>query len=517
MTATKTIIDPLTRIEGHLKIETRIENGVVSEARVSGELFRGIEKAMIGYDARAARHITQRVCGLCQYAHAEAAALALEDAMGIKPNANGQLLRNLVIGASQVQDYLLHFYQLSVLDFIDVAAVRKYRGSDPGLTTLRNWVENELKSERIFPLTPFSPGYQPDLSDDREFNLSVVRNYLESFPVMASLHKMAALFGGKSPHPVAIEAGGVTTRPTVGSLAQYRTLLKQVERFIQTKYRADVLAVCRAFPAYFKEGRGYGNFLSFPSFPGADGSNHYFAGGAIMGEERNLLDLGAITEDHTYSYYSNDPGAGIKPLELDRLNPVDWEEFQRQKGKRDGKYSWNRAPRYQGHVMEVGPVARVVNTYRSGCNPALNALVDGLNRDLDITLTDYNSVMGRHLSRYVLTSLLIGRLREQLEEVRPGQLGFTEKEVPKDAAGTGVTEATRGALGHWLETDGHGLIKNYEMVVPSTWNLGPRDADGQPGAVEKMLIGTRIVDQQNPIELARIVRSVDPCVACSVH
>lgn len=517
MTVTKTIIDPLTRVEGHLKIETRVEDGLVSEARTAGELFRGIEKALIGYDARAARHITQRVCGLCQYAHAEAAALALEDAMGIKPNANGQLLRNLVVGASQIQDYLLHFYQLSALDFIDVTAVREYQGSDPSLNALREWVVNELKSGRIFPLTPFNAGYQTDLPDDKELNLTVVHSYLESFTVMTSLHKMAALFGGKSPHPVTLEAGGVPIRPTVGSLAQYRTLLKQVERFVHTSYRADVLAVCRAFPSYFKEGRGYGNFLSFPFFPDADGGNHFFAGGTTIGGEFSSLDLEAITEDHTYSYYNNKPDTGIKPLELDKLEPVDWQEFKRQERKADGKYSWNRAPRYHGKVMEVGPVARVINTYRSGRSPALKKLVDQLNRELGISLADYNSVMGRHLCRYVATTMMIGRLREQLEQVEPGKLGFREQEVPGDAGGTGITEATRGALGHWLEIDKQGLVKNYELVVPSTWNLGPRDADKQPGAVEKMLIGTRIADQENPVELARIVRSVDPCVACSVH
>ena len=167
--------------------------------------------------------------------------------------------------------------------------------------------------------------------------------------------------------------------------------------------------------------------------------------------------------------------------------------------------------------METGAAARVVNTYHAGRNPALNRLVDQLNRDLGITLKDYNSVLGRHLSRYITVSLLISRLKEQVEQVQPGVLGFTEKEMPRNVKGIGITEASRGALGHWVEIDKKGLIKNYEMVVPSTWNMGPRDVTGQPGAVEKMLIGTRIADPANPLELARIVRSADPCIACSVH
>lgn len=517
MTSTKITIDPLTRVEGHLKFETRIENGVVTSARTSGMLFRGLEKALIGYDARTAQQVTQRVCGICPYAHAEAAALALEDAMGIRPNANGQLLRNLIVGAYQIQDCLLHFYQLSALDFFDVTAVLDYQGTDPALTTMRDWVRNEYRSERIFPAAPFLPRYQADYLQDKRHNLSVVRNYLESFAVMASLQKMVALFGGKSPHPVAIEAGGVTTRPTIGNLAQYRTLLHQVEQFVQQRYRDDMLAVCQAFPGYFKEGRGYGNLLSFPYFPDAGGGNHFFAGGATIEGSYRPLDLDAITEDHVYSYYKNKPDTGISPLQEDRLDPVDWQQFQHERQRSNGKYSWIRSPRYSGKVMETGAAARVVNTYRSGKNPSLNHLVDRLNRDLGIGLANYNSVLGRHLSRYITASLLIDQLKGQLEQVQPGVLGFIEQEVPRNARGTGITEASRGALGHWLETDADGMIKNYEMIVPSSWNMGPRDASEQPGAVERMLVGTRIGDQANPMELARIIRSVDPCIACSVH
>lgn len=511
------VIDPMTRIEGHLRFETSIEDGRVVDARTSGEMFRGIEKALIGHDARVAQQVTQRVCGVCPYAQAEAAALALEDAMGLEPNPNGRLLRNLTVGAYQIHDYLFHFYHLSALDFIDIAAVLDYRGDDAVLLRLRDWTHHETRSGRIFPAAPFFPRLAGRYLEDRERNLSAVRNYVDAFPILARLHKMVALFGGKAPHPVAIEAGGVTTRPTIHALARYRSLLGEVRAFIAERYREDVLAVCRTFSSYFTEGRGYGNLLSYPYFPDATGASHLFAGGATIAGRHTPLDLAAITEDHTYSFYGNEPSAGVKPLQSTVLEPIDWESFERERRKADGKYSWTKAPRYHGEVMEVGPAARVVNTYNNGDNPRLNGMVDRLNAEFGIALADYASVAGRHLARYIAVSLIVERLAEQVELVEPEVLGFVEHEVPRNARGIGLTEATRGALAHWIETDAKGMIANYELVVPTTWNMGPRDARGRPGAVERMLIGTRIADPDNPLELARIVRSTDPCMACSVH
>ena len=515
---TRITIDPLSRVEGHLKIETKIEDGVITEARAAGLLFRGLEKALIGYDARVAQQVTQRVCGVCPYAHAEAAALALEAAMGIRPPANGQLLRNLITGAHLVHDSLLHFYQLSALDFIDIKKVLGYQGRDPVLGRVRDWVREELDSERIFPGAPFLPRYR---DDDQQWeqgdSLLLVRHYFSSFAILADLQKMVAIFGGKAPHPVAIEAGGVTTRPTLGMLAQYRTLLERVEAFLGDQYRQDVFNVCRAFPHYFKEGRGYGNLLSFPFLPEADGEDHLFAGGALLAGEYRELELDAISEDHAFSFYRQDGPSALPPLAARQLNPLGRREFQAEEARPDGKYSWTRAPRYHGEVMEVGAVARIVNSYHLDRNRKVRELVERTNRALGITMADYNSVMGRHLCRYLSAVLIIERLKEQVDQVKDGVLGFVEREVPPDAVGVGLTEASRGALGHWLATDDSGLIKNYEMIVPSTWNFSPRDAAGKPGAVEKMLLGTRIKNLEQPLEAARIARSADPCIACSVH
>lgn len=517
MTTQKLVVDPMTRIEGHLRFETRVEGGQVVDARCSGEMFRGIEAALIGHDARVAQQVTQRVCGVCPYAHAEAASKALEDAMGIRPNPNGQLLRNLIVGAYQLQDYLLHFYTLSALDFIDITAVLDYKGSDPGLLGVRDWVASELRSNKIFPAAPFLPRYEADYLPDRELNHTAIKHYLDAIPVMADLHRMVAIFGAKAPHPVTIEAGGVTTTPTVDALMQYHTLLSKAEAFIKHSFISDVLAVAKAFEGYFKEGKGYANLLSYPFLPDSNGANHLTAAGASIEGRYATLDVRKITEDHRYSYYDNQPDQGLRPLDIQRLQPIDYSRYQSEHKKSDGKYSWTRSPRYAGQVMEVGPAARVVNTYRAGSNPQLTALVDRLNRELGIGIDDYTSVMGRHLSRAIMSSLIIDRLKQDLAQVEPDRLAYEERDVPRNAQGMGLTEATRGGLAHWIETDSDGRIANYELIVPTTWNISPRDGDGRPGAVEKMLIGTRLKDPDNPMELARIVRSTDPCMACSVH
>jgi Ni,Fe-hydrogenase I large subunit len=204
MSEKKITIDPLTRIEGHLKFETIIKDGVVTEAKCSAEMYRGIEKALIGYDARVAQQVTQRICGVCPYSHAEAASLALEDAMGIKPNHNGQLLRNMIVGAYQLQDHLLHFYILSALDFIDITAVLKYEGDDDSALSVKKWVQNELKSNKIFPAAPFLPRYEAVYAKGDNTNFTAIKNYLEAIKVMADLTKAVAIFGAKAPHPVTL-------------------------------------------------------------------------------------------------------------------------------------------------------------------------------------------------------------------------------------------------------------------------------------------------------------------------
>ena len=231
----KVTVDPVTRIEGHLKFETNIENGVVTDAKCSAEMYRGIEKALIGYDARVAGEVSQRICGFCPYSQTEAAALALEAAMGIKPNHNGQLLRNLIVGAYQVSDYLLHFYIASALDFLDIEAILQYDSDDESMIKLKNWVKSELNSNKVFPATPFLPRYKAAYANSNSYNFTVIKNYLDSMKMISDMGKMIAIFGAKAPHPVAIEAGGCTTMPTVNRILEYQSYLDKAKDFVHNK------------------------------------------------------------------------------------------------------------------------------------------------------------------------------------------------------------------------------------------------------------------------------------------
>ncbi|WOE69221.1 nickel-dependent hydrogenase large subunit [Hydrogenimonas thermophila] len=508
----KIVIDPITRIEGHLKVEVETDANRVVRAKCSADMYRGLEKALIGYDYLTAIHITQRTCGCCPYAHAEAAALAIEDALKIELNKNGKLLRNLVIGAYKLKDYILHFYTLSSLDFIDISAILKYSGNSTNMNDLKNWVKKELRSNKVFPSAIFLQRYKAAYLESKELNLVLINHYLEAFEVMKNIDTMVKIFGGKSPHMVAIEAGGVTTRPTAERLVEYISLTKKAKEFIYEKYLPDVIEVAKAFKEYFHIGKGSNNFLTFNTLLNLDDSYEFIEGFSKEFKLEESIDPYEIVEYHDYAYYKKD--GGFKPLELDNLEPLSLEEFE----STDKKYSWSKAPRYKGNVVEVGPAAIVINTYLSGKNRKLNTIVDRVNKELGITIKDYNSVMGRHLSRAIISCLIIDKLENDVFSVDEGVLGFIQlPKTPSNVRGVGLTEATRGALAHFIDIGENGFIRNYEMVVPTTWNISPRDNKDLPGALEMMLTGTKIKDKKNPIEVTRVVRSIDPCLACAVH
>jgi Ni,Fe-hydrogenase I large subunit len=508
----KIIVDPVTRIEGHLKVEVEIENNRVVEAKCSADMFRGIEKSLKGYDYLTAIQITQRTCGCCPYAHAEAAALAIENALNIDLNKNGKLLRNLVIGAYKVKDYILHFYTLSLLDFMDIAAILKYNGNDVEVLKLKEWVVKEINSKAIFPSALFLQRYNAAYIKSRELNFTLIESYLESFQVMREIEEMVKIFGAKSPHMTAIEAGGITTLPTADKLLKYINIAQKSKVFVYEKYLKDVLAVAKKYKSYFKIGKGPNSFLTANTLPDLNGNYTFVAGFSKNFKFEAGVDANEIIEYHDYAYYK--PDGGFAPLELEELQPLTLKEFK----ANDKKYSWAKAPRYKNTVVEVGPAAMVINTYLSGKNKKLNQMVDKINRELNITIRDYNSVMGRHLSRVIMACLMIDKLIDDAFNVDEGVLGFTQLEMPSSfKTGVGITDATRGTLVHMIQIGKDGYIDNYEMIVPTTWNISPKDNKDIPGALELMLLNTKIKDPKNPIEIARVIRSTDPCLACSVH
>ncbi|MEW6742718.1 MAG: nickel-dependent hydrogenase large subunit [Planctomycetota bacterium] len=498
-------IDPVTRIEGHLGVRVELEDRRVARAFSSGEMFRGFEVILRGRDPLDAHYITQRICGVCPVSHGTASVLAQDEAYGVTLPPNGWLVRNLILGANTIQSHILHFYHLSALDFVDVTAIAKYEGGDPLLKGVKSWVLSELASRSLHPAAPFLPRYEGQYIEDTELNVMGLKHYLEALDMRALAHKMCALFAGKMPHVATLVPGGVTEQVTAHKIAAYGAMLDQLRAFIDNAYIPDLLAVAKAFPGYFEIGRGCGNFLAYGVFQESESpAERFLPAGALIGGELEPFDSRRITEDVGSSRFES--GSGLPPSKGETLPSP----------HKSGAYSWLKAPRYGGKVMEVGPLARMLIAEATGKLPAVNELIDQVLAATGCTRDHLVSVLGRHAARAIECKLVADRCARWLDQLRPGERTSVDFEIPKEAAGVGLTEAPRGALGHWLEIRDV-KISNYQCVVPTTWNCSPRDDRGQPGAVEQALVGTEIADPENPIEAARVVRSFDPCIACAVH
>jgi hydrogenase large subunit len=503
----KIIIDPVTRIEGHLKIEAVVENGEVKEARSSGTLFRGWELILRGRDPRDAQRITQRICGVCPAIHGTAAALNLDSAFGVadKIPDNGRIIRNLILGSNYLQSHILHFYHLAALDYVDVTAVAGYEGSDPALNSVKRFIERG-------ELGPFVPRYEGDYRLSPETNRQAVAHYLQALDMRRKAHEMLAIWGGKMPHDVGIVSGGVTEIPTVDKIAAYLWRLNEIRDFIDTVYIPDVLAVAAVYKDHFEVGRGCGNYLAYGVFD-LDGREadmikrrHFLPAGTISAADLKLgeLDAAKINEEVRHSWY-NDATTGRHPSQG---------ETAPQPGKA-GAYSWLKSPRYDGQVYEVGPLSRMVIAYVRG-DEKVKALVDGALAQLGAPIEALFSALGRHAARALEAKLVADALAEWVLQLKPGEPVYAGYELPNKAEGMGLADGPRGALGHWIAIK-DGKIANYQCVVPTTWNASPRDDRGQPGPIEQALQGVKVRDESNPFELVRIVRSFDPCLACAVH
>ncbi|MBK8476717.1 MAG: nickel-dependent hydrogenase large subunit [Opitutaceae bacterium] len=498
-------VSPVTRIEGHLGVKIETDNGRVTSAHVVGEMFRGFEQILRGRDPLDAQQVTQRICGVCPVEHGIASVLAQDAAYGITPPTNGRILRNLAQAANFITSHITHFYLLSGLDFVDVAQVTTYTGADPALVALRDWAKSEIANNTVNAGGPFLPQFPAQLIRDPVINLGVLRHYLEAIEIRRDGHKLGALFLGKLPHAAALIPGGVTEKVSAILIVSARALLARLRTFIEQVYLPDVITVAGAFPAYFDLGRGRGDFLSFGVFPENDsGSSPFLPAGVLIDGKLQSLDVRAITEDVRYSWYSS--ASGRRPTEGETVPAPD----------KSGAYSWLKAPRYAGRPLEVGPLARLLVAYQDGRNTTVKSAVDGLLKAIGRGPADLNSVLGRHATRALESKLLADRCAEWLDQLVPDQPTSCDFTIPATGSGVGLTEAARGALGHWIEIKDH-KIANYQCVVPTTWNCSPRDDRDQPGPMEQSLIGTPVADAKAPIEAARVIRSFDPCLACAVH
>ncbi|UCG49286.1 MAG: nickel-dependent hydrogenase large subunit [Phycisphaerales bacterium] len=478
-------IDPMTRIEGHLAIEATVEEGVVTDAKSSGTMFRGFENILKGRSPLDAPHLTQRICGVCPISHGMASCLNLESAYNTSPPANGRILRNLVLGANFIMSHILHFYHLAALDYVNTDGVLG-GAIDKG---------------------PWQPHYvAPDMVTDPATVALLVGHYVQALEIRRKAHQMGAIFGGKLPCAPTFVPGGCTAVPTAENTAAFRGLLAEQQNFIDNTYIPDVLTVAGAFPAYFGIGSGCGNLLAYGVFDldNSDQNKLLYRGrytnGIVAG-----VDPTQINEDLKYSKY-DDAGSG--------LNPADG-VTEPEVGK-TGAYSWLKSPRYQGIVHEAGPLARMAVNYLSGDATAIGLIESVLGTNPDISVLF--SVLGRHAARALEAKLVADAMDGWLDELDLGQSSYEKVSIPRGVrTGIGLTEAPRGALGHWITATSRGKIDRYQVITPTNWNASPKDDLDQHGPIEQALIGTPVADMDNPIEVLRVVHSFDPCLACSVH
>ena len=502
---TKIRIDPVTRVEGHLAIEATVDDGIVKDARCAGTLFRGFEIILRGREPRDAQRITQRVCGVCPTAHAMASTLNLDSAFGISGSIpdNGRILRNLILGSNYLQSHILHFYHLTALDYVDVTAVADYGGNDTDMLSMKEFVGRG-------ELSPFMPRYEGDYRFDKATNQELVKHYLSALQIRMLAQEMLSIFGGKMPHDCSIVPGGVTERPSINKITGFLWRLNQIRDFINSTYIPDVVAVAKVYPDYFEIGAGPGNFLSYGVFdldgddPEYSTRERLYSQGAV--EEMTTLtqlDTDLITESVKHSWF--DGVCAVHPTQG---------ETRPNRDKSDG-YSWLKSPRYGGKVFEVGALARAMISYHSDIEEVKEP-VDGLLSTFNAGPDALNSVLGRHAARALEAKRVADAMAEWVLKLEVGQPVCAPYQVPEEAEGMGITEAPRGAVGHWMSIS-DSAIDRYQLVVPTTWNASPKDDNGRPGPMEQALLGTRVKDAENPFELVRIVRSFDPCLGCSIH
>ncbi len=548
------VVDPITRIEGHLRVEVVVDdNNVVTEAYSGATLWRGIETILKGRDPRDAGFMTQRICGVCTFSHYRTGIEAVENALGIEPPLNAKLTRTLMNSALFIHDHPVHFYQLHGVDFVDVVSALS---ADPKKASEEafKWCEypyacgaDQLKlvQDKVKgfvakgALGPFANAYwgHPTYHLTPEQNLIALSHYLEALRIQRTAAQALAIFGGKQPHPQSLTVGGVTCIMDLqdpARLGEYLTKVNEVSDFIHRAYYPDLVM---AGKAYAKEPSVLGdlgtvNLMTYKDFQ--TGANEFlFDGGIIMGGDISKvyeIDESKITEEATRAWYKNP--APLHPYDGEtepNFTGLKAEKTLNAKGEmedsmvfdQNGKYSWIKAPRYDGKPMQVGPLANIVVNYAKG-NKVVVEAVDQFLKDTGLPLPAVLSTLGRTACRMLEAKIIsesIGKtLNNLISNLKVDDTTCAPYviDTKKEYKGRAILNVPRGVLSHWCRIK-NGVIENWQAVVPSTWNASPKDAKGQRGSYEESLVGMKIADLKQPLEIIRKIHSYDPCIACAVH
>ncbi|MBU0484901.1 MAG: nickel-dependent hydrogenase large subunit [Proteobacteria bacterium] len=550
--AKRITVDPVTRIEGHLRIDCEVDKGKVINAWSSGTMWRGIETILQGRDPREAWIFTQRICGVCTTVHAIASVRAVENALALEIPLNAQYIRNMIIAAHGIFDHIVHFYHLSALDWVDIVSALKAdaRAASTLAQKLSPWPKNsynELKAvqDRLQKfvntgqLGVFASGYwgHPAMKLSPEVNLLAATHYFQALDYQRRINKVVAILGSKTPHIQNLAVGGVAnpinpdsqSTLTMERLYYIKTLIDDVGDFIKNVYMIDVAAVGAFYAEWTGYGAGVTNYLCVPDLPlDRAGVRFDLPGGYIsdgdVGSFKPIHSFGddffrqGVKESVKHSWYAGDHD----------LHPFEGETVPKfTEYKDDGKYSWVKSPTFNGRPAQVGPLANVLCMYAAGHGPT-RKFTDQLLETVSslagakVGIPALHSTIGRHAARAVRCAVLhdaLGRQWQSLvDNIATGDYEtFNEPIFPKgEIRGMGFHEAPRGVLSHWVVIE-NGKIKNYQCVVPSTWNAGPRNSNDDLGPYEASLIGNPVADPNKPLEILRTVHSFDPCLACAIH
>ncbi len=552
---TRIVVDPITRIEGHLRIDCEVDDGKVSKAWSSGQMWRGIEIILKGRDPRDAWVFTQRICGVCTTVHAITSVRAVENALQLDVPLNAQYIRNMIIAAHGVHDHIVHFYHLAALDWVDIVSALKgdpagaakigaslsdYQGnSEPQIRAVRDKLAKFVGSGQ---LGVYASGYwgHPAMKLPPDINLLAATHYVQALEVQRIANKIVTVLGSKTPHIQNLAVGGVAnpinpesqSTLTLERLYAIKNWIDELDDFVNNAMIPDVAAVGAVYADWTKVGAGVTNYLSVPDLPvDTKGTKFAMPGGYIKAADLASFKTVELFGDpyfrdgvldsvkHAWYDYSGD-GKALHPFKGETApRYTDWQD--------DGKYSWIKAPTFQGERAQVGPLANVLAMVGAGPEPTKKHLDRTLKiastvAGAQIPVEAVHSTIGRIAARAVRCAVLLDELRGQwqllMDNIAKGDMTtFNRPVFPKgEVAGVGFHEAPRGVLSHWIVIE-DGKIKNYQAVVPSTWNAGPRDDNDKPGPYEASLVDNPIADPEKPLEVLRTVHSFDPCIACAIH